>query len=697
MKALLVFGILLAVPITVWGQWQQLSGPFGGGANSFAQSTNTGLIYAATPNGLYVSRTHGQSWELKGLQGLRITTLAVFENADTEVFLAVAEPYISGQNVLYRSTDSAASWDSIYSTPSNSYTSIVSLLQDNGILFAVLDGWDTAIGILKSNDFGRNWNEFSTAPPQSALTSAVVSGNYIVAAFNNVMWRIPDTGGVWSKSQPDTLGGTIANQIGGIVASDGDTIIAVSDSLYFSTDHGATWQHPSNSNSFWVASTIAVHGQTVVAANLTGGLYPSGIYLSTDFGGSWNSVADFSGDGCVAYIDGNFLAGSSAGIMSSLDGRNWNYVSAGESASNVYDLCSNGTNVFALTDGGVFRSTNHGDTWISPSDTNQVSQFLFFNDSVYADVWNGNFQYLTKWNGSEWDSISHWGPGKVIESSGVCIAASNGILFRSTDGARTWDSVKSAPYGGIIYYDLFMSDGKFYACYQDYSGFISIYKSTDLGLHWDRIWNGEDPLTDFISSSAAIGDEFVLGCKVFSTPSRNFARTTDAGNHWQTDTLGLECVKAVNGQMIGAIETKGLMNFDRDSLLLNESNTSTMNAITTDEEYMYIGTTDRGIWRAKLSDLSLGVSAPSQPVFFNVFPNPSSSQSTISFSIPDREHISLALFDALGIERAHIFEGELDAGNHAIPFAYPNLADGLYEIVLTTPINRSVVRLLISH
>jgi hypothetical protein len=64
-------------------------------------------------------------------------------------------------------------------------------------------------------------------------------------------------------------------------------------------------------------------------------------------------------------------------------------------------------------------------------------------------------------------------------------------------------------------------------------------------------------------------------------------------------------------------------------------------------------------------------------------PNPFNPTTTIRFSLPQREHVTLKVFDVNGREVATLVEGEMAAGKHHVPFAPRDLAGGLYFYQLT--------------
>lgn len=73
--------------------------------------------------------------------------------------------------------------------------------------------------------------------------------------------------------------------------------------------------------------------------------------------------------------------------------------------------------------------------------------------------------------------------------------------------------------------------------------------------------------------------------------------------------------------------------------------------------------------------------APLLPVHIYLhqnYPNPFNPSTTICFSLPQRAHVTLKVFDVAGREVATLVEGEMVAGNHAVGFEAANLPSGVY-------------------
>lgn len=71
-------------------------------------------------------------------------------------------------------------------------------------------------------------------------------------------------------------------------------------------------------------------------------------------------------------------------------------------------------------------------------------------------------------------------------------------------------------------------------------------------------------------------------------------------------------------------------------------------------------------------------------MLYQNYPNPFNPSTTISFSIPKHEHVTLKVFNILGREVTTLVNDELNPGEHSISFSAKDLASGIYFYRLTT-------------
>ncbi|MBK7868482.1 MAG: immune inhibitor A [Ignavibacteriales bacterium] len=69
------------------------------------------------------------------------------------------------------------------------------------------------------------------------------------------------------------------------------------------------------------------------------------------------------------------------------------------------------------------------------------------------------------------------------------------------------------------------------------------------------------------------------------------------------------------------------------------------------------------------------------------FPNPFNPSTRIAFTLPQKSHVKLTVFDQLGSVSSILVNGEFDRGNHFVDFDASNLASGLYFYRIETPSN----------
>jgi len=299
-------------------------------------------------------------------------------------------------------------------------------------------------GVWKSDDYGRTWNPiFDGEKSQSIGAIAVAPSNA------NVLYVASGEG----LHRPD---------------------LSIGDGMYRSNDAGKTWQHLGLLDAEQIPA-LAVDPRDpnkVFAAALGHPYGPNeerGIFRSTDGGATWKKVlykdADTGGSDVV--IDPQHPDVVYAALWQSRLGP-WE-------DGNQYD----GTN------GGLFKSTDGGDTWtkltkglpddlvqievaIAPSDPNRLYATLSTkHEGGYASG-AGLGVYRSDDAGESWNKATD-DPRPAMKIGGgdlpipavdpknpdVVYSASI-VTMRSTDGGKTWTGIRGAP-GGDDYQNLWIN------------------------------------------------------------------------------------------------------------------------------------------------------------------------------------------------------------------------------------------------
>ncbi|HEY0796661.1 MAG TPA: glycoside hydrolase [Acidisarcina sp.] len=299
-------------------------------------------------------------------------------------------------------------------------------------------------GVWKSTDYGRIWNPvFDEQPSQSIGAIAVApSDSAIVYVASGEGLRRPD--------------------------------LSVGDGIYRSTDAGKTWTHLGLRDGQQIAAlAVDPHDANRVFAAVLGHPYgpdeERGIYRSTDGGTSWKKV--LSKDAKTGGSDVEIDPRNPATI----------YASMWESRLGPWE----DGNSYEGTGGGLFKSTDGGDTWKQlksglPTDMTQINVAVApsMTTRLYATVATmtpneyatgvGVGFYRSDDSGEHWVKITD-DPRPAMKIGGGDLAitrvdplnadvvySTSIVTVRSTDGGKTWTSLRGAP-GGDDYQNMWIN------------------------------------------------------------------------------------------------------------------------------------------------------------------------------------------------------------------------------------------------
>jgi photosystem II stability/assembly factor-like uncharacterized protein len=654
--------------------WQQLSGPHGGTALSFA-STADGNIFAGSDynqKGVYRSTDNGNNW-IDVNNGISLTDRqieCILVNDSGHIFIGTISHIGS---IIYKSTDSGSTWASVANLGTNCLTII-----DSGQIFAAHTGYQQ---YHRSTDGGETW-----------LPGFIPLGGVDDIALN-------DSGHIFLAGGPP----------------------------FRSTDNGYNWTALNNGLSDGVRS-IAINDSGHIFAGSWGEYSStSGIYRSTNNGDSWSFVkpgfrVNFRKN-IVINNNGDIIVGSwGSGIWKSTDnGDTWNQNNSGLGHYSVRSMhiALNGDVYAGLDGGGIYRSTDEGESWT------QVGLYVAgvkkiainSNDNIFTSVWGISRSTDL---GMTWEPINN-GLGNydvraliVKKSNGYLFAGTNdspnGLIFRSTDNGESWARADNFPTGIAINGLAVGLNGEIIATASGYHNLCQ--KSTDDGITWQDIKYGQEIGCGKVAFNSA-GDLFSAsyGGGLWKLPTDDTTwidLTSNVGSNWiytffigSNDYLYTEGKRSIdNGEIwttIGngsfiysfAENSQGHLFLGTNSYgsgvyrsidygetleLINNGLPANIdiNALAIDSDnYLYAGTGGKSMFKTTTSTITYVDDINFAPTSFSLeqnYPNPFNPNTIISYTLPNSGNITLKIYDVLGNEVETLVDVYKPAGSYEVEF-----------------------------
>ena len=417
--------------------------------------------------------------------------------------------------------------------------------------------------------------------------------------------------------------------------------------VFRSSDNGGTWTAASSGILNTIVLSLANSGTSLFA-----GTYGGGVFASPNDGTLWRTastgITDISTHALLV-SDGTMYAGTTGGLfVSNTSGRTWAMVGGIDNAAGS-DFAVIGTNVFAATSEGVFVSSDDGSSWTGVNSglpPLAVYALTVNGSNLFASI-PGEGVFLSTNNGASWTEVNNgltiphvWALASL--GGNVFAGTGGGGVFRSTDNGSNWVPVNN----GMASLSLYALGVNGTTIFAGTAGVV--YRSTNNGDSWVAAINGMGNITAY--SFVSNGSDLFTGAYQLGV-----YHSTDNGDNWTPYGL--------SGSIIHSMALNGVQ--------------------------LFAGI-DGGVQRRRVTpalDLAgtdlIANSLPDKVSLSQNYPNPFNPVTTIQFSIPEDENVTLTVFDISGAQVARLVDERLAAGVHERVWDASNVASGMYFYQLT--------------
>lgn len=519
--------------------WEPVKGLGGAEVYSLAiWAKDSQVMAVGMRDGVRLTRDGGVTWEPISPAGnieLQPVVSVAFDPRNSDVI------YAGTPRLPWKTSDGGANWTLIaegMSTDSDIITVRVDPTRPSRVFIGACSGF------WRSTNAGAVWSKMSGIPFTSRRTYAFAQDpqhpEIIFAGTSRGLYRTVDGGAEWKN--------IAANEIKGLAIQNGTLYIASADSgLFKSTDRGDTLQ-PINdgftSRNFAPVTEAGEHIYTGTNAEVDAGA----VFRSSDGGLHWEKIADPSalGFGNIIAVArtgaGTLLAATSTGLYRSTDGGGaWTktvieakpaevqvvrktarpvHPSARPASTvpvplkplHLTSLCALNNAIMAGTEAGLYRSTDEGLTWsLVAADGLSIINLLSAREALALTA--GRL-LVSLDDGATWQlrHLPFFSDVYGVAASGkVILAGTSRGIFRSEDGAMTWQAAESGlPIASVTSVAMDRGDPNLAFAFE----FGSFYESRDGGKTWRR------------SEEEGLGGAFVRNLAITSQGPRHLLAVT---------------------------------------------------------------------------------------------------------------------------------------------------------------------------
>jgi uncharacterized protein (TIGR03437 family) len=514
-------------------------------ALAFDASGMTTIYAGSAGGGLFRSDDGGDTW--RNLAPGLVGSVAADPNRPGFVYATFYNNLANGS--LRKSLDGGATWTTIFPTTAAIFNITIDPTNPD-ILYIPTVGH----GAFKSTDGGQHWSSMSALTPQAIWTIVLDSANsQVLYAGTNQdgIWKSTDAGNTWQLA--GSPGPFPVNSL--IVDSSG------AHTLYAGTNGGGVWTS-SDGGASWQPTGISSGMVWSLALDSTGALFAgtnaAGAQVSRDRGATW-TVLDTGIDaankfGYGIWIDpGNsrkMLVSSELGygaVWSQDGGASWSMAGQGFTAYGSRGMAFDPSDSRLIYAGGMvgdpfFKSTDGGQRW----SVRRFGTAAVYVIAVAVDPLSPNIIYAGTQNegvfkstdhGDTWKSVGTGLSGAITfltpdpSKSGRLFASTATAFYLSEDGGQSWTNIMNVPAWTVAIDPN--SPLTVYATARTQGAF----RTSDGGHTWQSINNGITSLS--MGRNAPVIIDPTSRQTLYVGSDGGVYKSLDGGDHWFAVNSGL--------------------------------------------------------------------------------------------------------------------------------------------------------------
>jgi photosystem II stability/assembly factor-like uncharacterized protein len=485
--------------------------------------TNPSIIYIGPANGgVWKSTDSGVNWTplTDDQPSMSMGAIAIDPTNPNIVYAGTGEATYSGVSYygrgLLKSTDAGATWQHITSgLPTSSYFSRIKIRPNhpNELLAALGSG-----GLRRSTNYGVDWTTLVSGRCDDVVFT--FTGDTAFAVGSGIGFRRSVDGGQTFTAFGTGLGTGVRTHFDLCLAQPAFMYASIHGSgtvtLYKSTNYGANWTQLSTSSSFQSQGGQAWYDLYCRVNPVNPNLVYVGtidIWRTTD-GTTFSNITNGYSGGYV-HVDQHFL----------------------------FFHPTDPNTIMSCNDGGIWLSTNSGNTFTNLNQNLTLTQFYRIAASPFTPsrILGGTQDNGTQQTYSALNWVAAYGGdgGEVcfnpFNSNFILGETQNGGIFRTTNGGTSWSSATSGISTGenvawvapIIAHPT--TDGTFYTARQ------RVFRSTNNGGVWSAVSGN-------VNGSSAVREMAISKSNpsiLYATSGANIFLSTDGGATFTNKTSGL--------------------------------------------------------------------------------------------------------------------------------------------------------------